>query len=98
MLRAKLIHRVVLHSVDLSWEGIQSKSNAELGDLLRIFGIKASGSHKDRRQRLWLHVTQDVNKLKIETLALASREELVETVQAARITHQGTKDPANRPG
>ena len=39
VLRASLIHRVVLPSVDLSWEGIQSKSNAELGDLLRIFGI-----------------------------------------------------------
>ena len=86
-----MIHRVVLHGVDLSWEGIQSKSNAELGDLLRIFGIKASGSHKDRRQRLWLHVTQDVNKLKIETLGLASREELVETCKRLELPIKGPR-------
>ena len=91
VLRASLIHRVVLHGVDLSWEGIQSKSNAELGDLLRIFGIKASGSHKDRRQRLWLHVTQDVNKLKIETLGLASREELVELCKRLELPTKGPR-------
>ena len=91
VLRASLIHRVVLPSVDLSWEGIQSKSNAELGDLLRIFGIKASGSHKDRRQRLWLHVTQDVNKLKIESLALASREELVDLCKRLELPTEGSR-------
>ena len=30
LLRANIIHKQILDSMDLSWEGIQSKSNAEL--------------------------------------------------------------------
>ena len=78
LLRANIIHKQILDSMDLSWEGIQSKSNAELGDILRVFGVKASGSYKERRQRLWLHLTQDVNRTSVDSLSLMTREELIE--------------------
>jgi len=91
VLRASLIHRMVLPGVDLSWEGIQSKSNAELGDLLRIFGVKASGSHRERRQRMWLHVSQDANKMTVDSLALAGREEVVHLCEMLELPTEGTR-------
>ncbi|MEC7170696.1 MAG: hypothetical protein VXW08_06730, partial [Candidatus Thermoplasmatota archaeon] len=91
VLRASLIHRMVLPGVDLSWEGIQSRSNAELGDLLRIFGVKASGSHRERRQRMWLHISQDANKMTVDSLALAGREEVVHLCEMLELPTEGTR-------
>lgn len=91
VLRASLIHHHVLSDLDLSWEGIQSFSNRELGDLLRIFGVKASGSHKERRQRIWLHVTQDANRLTVESLATMERQKLVDLCRNLEIPSNGPR-------
>ena len=69
VLRARLIHNQVMGEHDLSWEGIQAMSHQELGETLKIFGIKSSGSHKERRQRLWLHLNHDSRMLTVEILA-----------------------------
>lgn len=91
VLRASLIRHHVLSDLDLSWEGIQSFSNRELGDLLRIFGVKASGSHKERRQRIWLHVTQDANRLTVESLATMERQKLVDLCRNLEIPSNGPR-------
>ena len=41
VLRARLIRNQVMSEHDLSWEGIQAMSHQELGDTLKIFGIKS---------------------------------------------------------
>ena len=69
VLRARLIRHQVLSEHDLSWEGIQSMSHKEMGDVLKVFGIKSSGSHKERRQRLWLHLNYDSRRMTIETVS-----------------------------
>jgi len=76
VLRARLIREEVLKELDLSWEGIQSFSHKEMGQILKVFGIKSSGSHKERRQRLWLHLNYDSRRMTIENLAEMGREEL----------------------
>ena len=76
VLRARLIREEVLKELDLSWEGIQSFSHNEMGRILKVFGIKSSGSHKERRQRLWLHLNYDSRRMTIENLAEMGREEL----------------------
>ncbi len=91
LLRANIIHKQILDSMDLSWEGIQSKSNAELGDILRVFGVKASGSYKERRQRLWLHLTQDVNRTSVDSLSLMTREELIEYCRKLELPTSGSR-------
>ena len=78
VLRAKLICEEILPDLDLSWEGIQSMSHKEIGEILKVFGIKSSGSHKERRQRLWLHLNFDSRRLTIEHLAEMSRDDLHE--------------------
>jgi hypothetical protein len=62
-----------------------------LGDLLRIFGVKASGSHKERRQRIWLHVTQDANRLTVESLATMERQKLVDLCRNLEIPANGPR-------
>ena len=76
VLRARLIRNQVMQDHDLSWEGIQSMPHQELGEALKIFGIKSSGSHKERRQRLWLHLNHDSRRLTVENLAEMEREKL----------------------
>ena len=78
VLRARLIHNIVLKDMDLSWDGIQSMSHNELGEILKIFGIKSSGSQRERRQRLWLHLNFDSRRMTIERLAEMDRDELHE--------------------
>ena len=76
VLRAKLICKEILPELDLSWEGIQSMPHKEIGEVLKVFGIKSSGSHKERRQRLWLHLNFDSRRMTIENLAEMSRDNL----------------------
>jgi len=76
VLRAKLICEEVLSDLDLSWEGIQAMSHKDAGDVLKVFGVKSSGSHKERRQRLWLHLNYDSRRLTIERLAEMGRDDL----------------------
>lgn len=78
VLRARLIQYKILNDLDLSWDGIQGMPHKEIGDILKIFGIKSSGSHKERRQRLWLHLNFDSRRMTIERLAELDREKLHE--------------------
>ena len=78
VLRARLIQNKVLIDLDLSWDGIQAMPHKEIGEVLKIFGIKSSGSHKERRQRLWLHLNFDSRRMTIERLAELDREKLHE--------------------
>ena len=53
LLRARLIDQVALSDVDLSWESLQEMPTKNLGEMLGVFGVKRSGSIKEKRQRLW---------------------------------------------
>ena len=81
VVRARLIQHHILGEDDLSWEGIQSMTHKEIGEVLKVFGIKSSGSHKERRQRLWLHLNFDSRRLTAERLAEMDRDTLQELCQ-----------------
>ena len=92
VVRARLIQHHILGDDDLSWEGIQSMTHKEIGEVLKVFGIKSSGSHKERRQRLWLHLNFDSRRLTVERLAEMDRDTLQELCQRleARVTGSRT--------
>ena len=91
VVRARLIQHHILSEVDLSWEGIQSMSHKEIGGILKMFGIKSSGSHKERRQRLWLHLNFDSRRLTVEYLAEMDRDELHELCQRLELPLTGNR-------
>ena len=91
VLRARLISNLVLPDMDLSWEGIQSMSHKEMGEVLKIFGIKSSGSHKERRQRLWLHLNYDSRRMTIENLAEMNRDDLHEMCKRLELELTGNR-------
>lgn len=91
VLRARLIHNQVMGEHDLSWEGIQAMSHQELGETLKIFGIKSSGSHKERRQRLWLHLNHDSRRLTVENLAEMERDKLHALCRKLELQLTGTR-------
>ena len=91
VLRARLISNLVLSDIDLSWEGIQSMSHKEMGEVLKVFGIKSSGSHKERRQRLWLHLNYDSRRMTIENLAEMNREDLHEMCKSLELELTGNR-------
>ena len=91
VLRAKLICEEILPDLDLSWEGIQSMSHKEIGQILKVFGIKSSGSHKERRQRLWLHLNYDSRRMTIENLAEMSRDNLHELCKRLELDLTGNR-------
>ena len=91
VLRARLIQHQVLGDFDLSWEGIQSMPHKEIGEVLKIFGIKSSGSHKERRQRLWLHLNFDSRRMTIERLAEIDRGKLHELCQFLELPLTGNR-------
>ncbi|MAZ62618.1 MAG: hypothetical protein CMB18_04910 [Euryarchaeota archaeon] len=91
VLRARLIRNQVMQDHDLGWEGIQSMPHQELGEALKIFGIKSSGSHKERRQRLWLHLNHDSRRLTVENLAEMEREKLHTLCRKLELQLTGTR-------
>ena len=91
VLRARLIRNQVMQDHDLSWEGIQSMPHQELGEALKIFGIKSSGSHKERRQRIWLHLNHDSRRLTVENLAEMEREKLHTLCRKLELQLTGTR-------
>ena len=91
VLRARLISNQILSESDLSWEGIQSMSHKEIGGVLKLFGIKSSGSYKERRQRLWLHLNFDSRRLTVERLAEMERDELHELCQRLELPLTGNR-------
>ena len=91
VLRARLIQNQVLGDVDLSWDSIQSMSHKDIGGVLKLFGVKSSGSHKERRQRLWLHLNFDSRRLTVERLAEMERDELHELCQRLELPLTGNR-------
>lgn len=91
VVRARLIQNQILADYDLSWEGIQAMSHQELGETLKVFGIKSSGSHKERRQRLWLHLNHDSRRLTVENLAEMEREKLHGLCRRLELQLTGTR-------
>ena len=91
VLRARLISNLVLSHMDLSWEGVQSMSHKEMGEVLKVFGIKSSGSHKERRQRLWLHLNYDSRRMTIENLAEMNRDDLHEMCKSLELELTGNR-------
>ncbi|CAI8223222.1 MAG: Uncharacterised protein [Methanobacteriota archaeon] len=90
-LRVRLIEQLILDEEELAWDGIQDMSNRHLTDILKVFGIKSSGSHKDKRQRLWLHVHQDPKTLSIDTLSDMNRDDLHELCARLEMPRSGNK-------
>ncbi|MDG1540205.1 MAG: hypothetical protein P8Q46_01450 [Candidatus Thalassarchaeaceae archaeon] len=86
-----MIRSQVLAELDLSWEGIQSMSHKEMRDVLKVFGIKSSGSHKERRQRLWLHLSFDSRRMTIENLAEMNRDDLHEMCKKLELDLTGNR-------
>ena len=91
VLRARLISNLVLSDMDLSWEGVQSMPHKEMGEVLNVFGIKSSGSHKERRQRLWLHLNYDSRRMTIENLAEMNRDDLHEMCKSLELELTGNR-------
>jgi len=91
VLRARLIRMQILAELDLSWEGIQSMPHKEMGEVLKVFGIKSSGSHKERRQRLWLHLNFDSRRMTIENLAEMNRDDLHEMCKNLELDLTGNR-------
>ncbi|MBJ84626.1 MAG: hypothetical protein CMB52_03820 [Euryarchaeota archaeon] len=90
-LRARLINEVALADTDLSWDSLQEMPNKGLGEMLGVFGIKRSGSIKEKRQRLWLHLNHDPKKLNPETIADATRDQLHELCKFLELPRSGSK-------
>ena len=90
-LRARLIDGVALKEVDLSGDSLQEMQNKELGHVLGLFGIKRSGSIKEKRQRLYLHLNHDPKKLNPESVADSTRDQLHELCKALELPRSGTK-------
>ncbi|MAJ01495.1 MAG: hypothetical protein CMA10_03710 [Euryarchaeota archaeon] len=75
-LRSRLIQHTILGHWNLTKEGIKEIPNAELGELLGVFGIKKSGSIKARRQRMYLHLYHDPKQLTTDNLDMMTRDEI----------------------
>ena len=91
VVRARLIQHHILGDDDLSWEGIQSMTHKEIREVLKVFGIKSSGSHKERRQRLWLHLNFDSRRLTVERLAEMDRDTLQDLCQKLELRVTGNR-------
>jgi hypothetical protein len=89
--RARLIQNLILGELDTSWEGIQEMSNSDIGEVLKVMGVKSSGAHKERRRRLWLHLNHDPKKLTVDSLAECTRDELHEFCVHLELARSGTK-------
>jgi len=90
-LRAKLIATLVLPDIDFSDGGIHSMQNGELSELLGIFGVKKSGSKKQKMQRLWLHLNEDPKRVNVEKLPDMIREDLHALCVSLDLARSGNK-------
>ena len=76
IIRARLIKNLVLTDWDLSKDNIKSIKNKHLGEILGVFGLKKSGSIRERRQRLYLHLYEDPKQLTAENLDNMNKQEI----------------------
>ena len=91
-LRARLIAALVLTDVDLSLDDLRANPEKDLSDLLKVFGIKSSGSKKQKWQRLWLHLNHDPKKLSAESLPDMNRDELHALCVSLNLQRSGSKN------
>ena len=91
-LRARLIAALVLTDVDLSLDDLRANPEKGLSDLLKVFGIKSSGSKKQKWQRLWLHLNHDPKKLSAESLPDMNRDELHALCVSLNLQRSGSKN------
>jgi hypothetical protein len=91
VVRARLIADLILDEWDLSDDGIANILNKDLGSVMAIFGIKKSGSIRQRRQRLWLHLNRDAKQLIPEKMEHLTREELHDLCIKLDLPRSGTK-------
>jgi hypothetical protein len=91
VVRGRLIQQLILDEWDLSPTGIKNLMNAEIGEILGIFGIKKSGSVRARRQRLYLHLNHDPKQFLPESLDALTRDELHELCKTLELPLSGTK-------
>jgi hypothetical protein len=90
-LRARLIQNLVLTEWNFDWSSIQTYSKQQLTQFLSTFGIKRSGSIKEQRQRLWLHLNCDVKHHSLDNLDNLSRDELHELCLHLELPRSGSK-------
>lgn len=90
-LRARLIQHLILDQWDLSENAINNLMNAEMGEILGVFGIKKSGSIRARRQRLYLHLYHDPKILLVEKLDDQTRDQLHSMCKALQLPLSGNK-------
>ena len=76
IVRARLIKNLVLTDWDLSKENIKAIKNNHLGEILGVFGLKKSGSIRERRQRLYLHLYEDPKLLTAENLDSMNKQDI----------------------
>tara|TARA_B110001452_G_scaffold226155_1_gene200433 strand:- start:310 stop:1971 length:1662 start_codon:yes stop_codon:yes gene_type:complete len=86
-----MIQQLILEEWDLSPNGIKNLMNAEIGEILGIFGIKKSGSVRARRQRLYLHLNQDPKQFVPESLDSMTRDELHDLCKTLELPLSGNK-------
>ncbi|NCG01265.1 MAG: hypothetical protein GWP25_05680 [Euryarchaeota archaeon] len=91
VVRARWIQHLILDEWDLSPEGIKNLMNAEIGEILGIFGIKKSGSVRARRQRLYLHLNHDPKQFVPESLDSMTRDQLHEMCKILELPLSGNK-------
>ncbi|MAT49169.1 MAG: hypothetical protein CMA27_05000 [Euryarchaeota archaeon] len=90
-LRARLIQELILSEWKFDWSSIQTYSKQELTQFLSTFGIKRSGSIKEQRQRLWLHLNCDVKHHSLDNLDNLSRDELYDLCLHLELPRSGSK-------
>ena len=76
IVRARLIKNLVLSEWDLTKENIKAIKNKQLGEILGVFGLKKSGSIRERRQRLYLHLYEDPKLLTAENLDSMNKQDI----------------------
>jgi len=90
-LRAKLIANLILDEWDLGRTDIKSLKNKDIGDILGVFGIKKSGSIRERRQRLYLHLHEDPKQLTPEKLDSLNKNQLHDLCKILQLPLTGDK-------
>tara|TARA_X000001036_G_scaffold107452_3_gene100580 strand:- start:77 stop:1843 length:1767 start_codon:yes stop_codon:yes gene_type:complete len=90
-LRAKLIANLILDEWDLGRTEIKSLKNKDIGEILGVFGIKKSGSIRERRQRLYLHLHEDPKQLTPEKLDSLNKNQLHDLCKILQLPLTGDK-------
>ena len=91
VVRCRLIRELVLKEWDLTQKNIRLIKNNHLGEILGVFGLKKSGSIRERRQRLYLHLNHDPKQLTAENLDKMTKQQLHELCKILELPLTGDK-------